>query len=299
MNLLELYNAIHKTNYTDKENIEINTMKNAIFMGRVNDLSFLYRGSLITIIEHQSTINPNMALRLFLYAAKLYEKMADGRQIYSSKKMNIPRPEFIVLYNGKEDLPAESVLKLSDMYKGFEGHEGIELELEVKVYNINKGMNPQIESRSPLLHGYTSLIWDARRNEDTGMDKDEAVRKAVLFCKRQGLLIDFLKEYGSEVENMLITEWDWADALQVNREEGWEEGWEKGIEVGIEKGREEGMEKGREEGMEKGRVEGMEKGRVEMLNAVYNIINKVNSIEEFKRLFGDSLPKDQDGSTHI
>jgi hypothetical protein len=99
----------------------INTMKNAIFMDRVNDLSLVYRGALVTIIEHQSTINPNMALRLLLYAAKLYEKMIDGRQIYSTKKMSVPRPEFIVLYNGKGDLPAESVLKLSDMYKELEG----------------------------------------------------------------------------------------------------------------------------------------------------------------------------------
>ena len=43
--------------------------------------------------------------------------------------------------------------------------------------------------------------------------------------------------------SMLMTEWNWDDALAVRFEEGMEEGMEKGME----KGREEGLEKGREE----------------------------------------------------
>ena len=41
---------------------------------------------------------------------------------------------------------------------------------------------------------------------------------------------------------MLMTEWNWDDALAVRYEEGREEGMEAGMEVGMEKGREEGME---------------------------------------------------------
>jgi predicted transposase YdaD len=37
---------------------------------------------------------------------------------------------------------------------------------------------------------------------------------------------------------MLYDEWKLEDALVVEREEGWEEGWEKGREDGWEKGRE-------------------------------------------------------------
>jgi flagellar biosynthesis/type III secretory pathway protein FliH len=32
--------------------------------------------------------------------------------------------------------------------------------------------------------------------------------------------------------NMLLTEWNWDDALAVSKEEGWEEGREKGKEEG-------------------------------------------------------------------
>jgi predicted transposase/invertase (TIGR01784 family) len=47
--------------------------------------------------------------------------------------------------------------------------------------------------------------------------------------------------------NMLITEWNWDDALAVRYSEGWEGGREEGWEEGWEEGREEGWEKSREE----------------------------------------------------
>ncbi|MDR2795585.1 MAG: Rpn family recombination-promoting nuclease/putative transposase [Spirochaetaceae bacterium] len=107
--------------------VEINTLQNALFMDRVNDLSFTI---VDTLVEHQSTLNPDIALRLLTYMSKLYERMMDGKRVYSRKQMSIPRPEFIVLYNGKEEMPAESTLKLSGLYKkvkGTEGHEGVAL----------------------------------------------------------------------------------------------------------------------------------------------------------------------------
>jgi hypothetical protein len=58
--LPELYNAINGTNFTEKDGIEINTLQNALFMGRVNDISFILADALVVLLEHQSTINPNM-----------------------------------------------------------------------------------------------------------------------------------------------------------------------------------------------------------------------------------------------
>jgi hypothetical protein len=144
----------------------------------------------------------------------------------------------MLLYNGKEDLPAESVLKLSDMFKKLEGHDKLALELEVKVYNINKGRNPAIAERCPALGAYSELVDRIRMNEGSGMNRNEAVKEAVHYYAGKGILSGFLKEHGSEVENMLLTEWNWNDALQVSREEGREDGWEDGREDGIEEERE-------------------------------------------------------------
>ena len=244
--LLELYNALHDgTPFTEEDGIEINTLRDALFMGRVNDISFLLGDMLVVLVEHQSTLNPNMPLRMLLYIGRIYEKIGDNRRMYASRKVVIPRPEFIVLYNGPEAFPERKVLKLSDLYKELAGYEQAMLELEVRVYNINKGVNPVIEERCPTPGAYAELVDRVRKNEQGGASRDEAVKEAVRYCQGKGILKEFLREHGSEVENMLLTEWNWDDALQVRWEEGWEEGREKGREEGIEKGIEKGVEEDR------------------------------------------------------
>lgn len=55
----------------------------------------------------------------------------------------MPRPEFIMLYNGTQDMPEYFELKLSD---NFAGEGDINLQLTVKVYNINEGKNLDTET---------------------------------------------------------------------------------------------------------------------------------------------------------
>jgi hypothetical protein len=38
------------------------TWEGVLFMNRMNDISFLIAGKLVVLIEHQSTINPNIPL---------------------------------------------------------------------------------------------------------------------------------------------------------------------------------------------------------------------------------------------
>jgi predicted transposase YdaD len=86
---------------------------------------------------------------------------------------------------------------------------------------------------------------------------------AITWCIENNILRGFFETHGSEVVNMLMTEWKLEDALVVEREEGWEEGLEEGLEQGLEKGRKEGLEEGLEKGLEKG----LERGREEIAKA--------------------------------
>jgi hypothetical protein len=58
---------------------------------RANDLSFAIGGKIVVLIEHQSTINANMALRLLIYIAHIYEIIAGPKDIYSVNKIPHPR----------------------------------------------------------------------------------------------------------------------------------------------------------------------------------------------------------------
>jgi len=67
-------------------------------------------------MEHQSSICENMPLRMLIYIARIYEKIIDGKAVYKQKLLRIPKPDFIVLYNGVDPYPDETVLRLSDAY---------------------------------------------------------------------------------------------------------------------------------------------------------------------------------------
>jgi predicted transposase/invertase (TIGR01784 family) len=177
---------------------------------------------LLILIEHQSTINPNMPLRLLLYASRVYEKILDNENLYKSTRVTIPKPEFLVLYNGEADYPDYSVLKLSDAFMEAD-IQGL-LELTVKVYNINQGRNPEILKKSRSLSEYAAFIARIRENISKSKDWEEAVREAVIYCIKHGIMKDFLEKNGSEVVNMLSVEFSLEDALRIRYEEGIEEG---------------------------------------------------------------------------
>jgi predicted transposase/invertase (TIGR01784 family) len=71
------------------------------------------------------------------------------------------------------------------------------------------------------------------------MGREGALKRAVTYCREHDILREFLEKHGTEVMNMLITEWNWDEALAVRYNEGWEGGLEKGREEGLEEGREE------------------------------------------------------------
>jgi hypothetical protein len=64
-------------------------------------------------------------------------------------------------------------------------------------------------------------MWDFQRE---GMSLAEAAKKTILYCLEHDILKEFLKEHGSEVTNMLITEWNWDVAKEVWQEEARDEG---------------------------------------------------------------------------
>jgi len=242
--LRELYCALEGVALPPDIPVTINTLQDVFFKDRINDISFEIGGKLVILIEHQSTINPNMAFRLLVYIARVYEKIVDIKKTYKTKPIHLPRPEFFVLYNGVSPCPDDETLRLSKAFErassiGIPDKEIPSLELVARVININQGRNREIVQRCETLNGYCAFIGKVREYESEGYSLEEAIRKAVKYCRDHDILKEFLEANAKEVMTMLMEEWNWDDALAVRYEEG--------MEDGLEKGREEGMEKGREE----------------------------------------------------
>ena len=223
--LLSLYNAIYDTEYTDTERMKITTLENAIYMNYKNDLSCIIDFHL-ALLEHQSTVNPNMPLRYLMYVADLYGKITAEYNIYSRRCIELPAPGFVVLYNGIERQPERKLLLLSDAY-GVEKKE-ITLELSVLQLNINDGYNEKIMEKCPTLSGYSKFISYIRNNQKS-MAVEEAIDQAVQQCIHEGILEKFLREHRAEVIKMSIYEYDEEKHMKALREEGREEGITLGI----------------------------------------------------------------------
>jgi flagellar biosynthesis/type III secretory pathway protein FliH len=82
----------------------------------------------------------------------------------------------------------------------------------------------------------------------------------------------------TEVQNMLITEYDRDMDIAVNRREAWEDG--------IAEGMERGWENGRENGLAEGMGRGWEKGREESRQYFFELLNQGLTKEEIKLRLG-------------
>lgn len=220
--VLELYNAVEIKNYPSTTEIEINTLDGVLYLDRINDVSFIIEDKLIVLVEQQSTINENMPLRFLLYICKLYKRIIVLRKsnMYRTNLTKIPRPEFICLYNGKDDFPDEKILKLSDAFSEIEGMDKIDPELSVRVLNINKGKNTELVKNSKVLSDYVTFVDRARYYLSTGIALVDAINETVKFCIENGILADFLQKYRAEVMSMLATEFDRDAAFEAARLDG-------------------------------------------------------------------------------
>jgi len=224
--LRELYSAIEGIDVPLDAIIYINTLSEALFMKKINDLSFTIDDRVVVLIEHQSSISQNIPLRILMYIARVYEKIVEEENIYHKKLVKIPTPEFIVLYNGKEAYPEYQKMRLSSAFKEITGLklkecEELPLELVVQVYNINQGQNRKILERSNYLSGYSffvSKFYEYRQY----LSLDESAKAVVKYCIDNNILKEFLEKYGSEVTNMLYHDITIEEIAEIRAKEAFD-----------------------------------------------------------------------------
>ncbi len=223
-NLLNLYNALNRTTYTNTDDLEITTLENAVYMNYKNDISFVFDFELM-LYEHQSTYNPNMPLRDLLYVSSVLHNRVKNENLYSKKLIKIPTPQFVVFYNGVDSQPEQQILRLSDAFE--KRQERPALELAVLVYNINLGHNQELLDTCCLLKEYAQYVEQVRTFAKE-MSFPEAVEQAVEHCIRNGILSDFLSENRAEAIAVSIFEYDEEKHIQSERKEWREIGREEG-----------------------------------------------------------------------
>ena len=156
-----------------------------------------------------------------------------NENLYGTRIVQIPPPEFVVFYNGKDELPDRMERKISDMYAVSDPHAG--LELTAAMLNIAGEHNRELKDACRTLGEYAVYTDKIRRYVDE-MELADAVECAIQECISEGVLKDFLEKHRAEAKEMSIFEYDQEKHMRQEREAAWEDGHRTGIEEGLNNG---------------------------------------------------------------
>ena len=221
-NILSLYNALCHTSYTNVEDIQIYTIDDVIYIKMKNDVSILL-DSFLYLWEQQSTFNPNMPIRGFMYFGKMYDRYIteNSLNIYGKTIIKLPTPRYTVLYNGMDEQPSFMQLRLSDSFINPDSSGAF--EWTASMINLNDGKNEDLLINCRPLKDYMTLINEIRKNSKI-MNFDNAVDAAVTYCIEHDVLKTFLLKHRAEVKDVCITEYDEKTFVDGIRAEGRAEG---------------------------------------------------------------------------
>jgi len=221
-NFVDLYKLISGKTITADELIFKDTSSLVVNKDYYNDISYLTNDNrLIIAVEHQSTINENMALRTLIYYTELlsiYIK-ENNLNIFKEKAVKIPKGEFYVVYNGEKPLKN----KILDLKENFlDGSSDI--NLKVKIVNINYDKLKNKEDKNTVT-GYSYYVNAIRKYSKYESDMNKVLQLAKEDCLRNKYLSDYLNR--KEFLSMVMEEYTFADELMTYKNDGMEQGIEK------------------------------------------------------------------------
>ena len=248
-NLLELYNALNNSAYTNVDDLQVTTLNGGSYMKYKNDASFLLCMSLY-MFEQQSSKNPNMPLRFLHYVSDVFRELFSNSVLHRRSMIKIPVPHFVTFYNGLEKwIEEEDEIRLSDMYEI--PTDNPELELKVRVININKDVH--ILNKCKTLRDYMTFVNKVRFK--MGVEGDDvriAVTEAMDECIDEDILVDFFEQHREEVVEVSIYDYDEEEVRRVLAEEYAQEVAQKVAKEVSEKAFAEGEQSGIYKGEQRG-----------------------------------------------
>ena len=222
---LSLYNAVNGSNYSNPDDIQFNTIEDAVYMSMKNDVSFIILDEM-NLWEHQSSFNPNMPMRFLTYGTQLYEKYTatSGYYKFSRKLQRLPKPHCICFYNGTEEQPEQQVLKLSDAFGG----EG-DIEVKVKMLNVNYGKNRELLETCQPLREYAWLVDRVREHQRVLQNLEAAVDASIDEMPDSFVIRTLIEAHRAGVKKMFLTEYDEEKMKEQERKEAFADGVDAGV----------------------------------------------------------------------
>lgn len=284
--LLRLYRDLHpEDEAVSQDDLDIVTLDRVLTRGQYNDLGFVARDRFMILVEAQSTWSPNIVVRMLFYLIDTYRRRvanAGMGALYSKTSLNLPVPEFYVVYTGEGEVPdtlsfANEIVHDTDSA----------VEARVKVLQGVEATG----QRKGILDEYVEFahVFDEKRLK-LGPTLG-AVEEAIDACIERGVLREYLETRREEVVAMMAELLDREAAMAAYREEIEEEAKRAGLAIGLKRGIEQGIERGIEQGIEKGIEQGIEQGiEKNRIESIKNLMSNLSlSAEDAMDALGISV----------
>ena len=228
---LQMVQTLHPemTDLTE-EDIKIVTMNPVILNGQYNDLALLVRDKLIIFVEAQSTWSINILMRILLYlSATYYEYIHDHElNVYTSKRLELPEPEFYVVYTGEQKIDREIISLREDFWH----NPNAKVDLQVRVIHA--------EDKSDVIGQYIIFCHVLDEQIKIHGRKKKAAEETIRICQNAKVLKTYLEGRKKEVIGIMMMLFDQDYALEMYHKElertAEERGKKRGEKIGEQKG---------------------------------------------------------------
>ena len=180
------------------------TISNIVLDRPYNDLGFLAGRRLLILTEAQSSWSENVLPRGLMYFAQTYLDYVNrqGLNLYRATALDLPEPEFYVIYTGeRQDKPEE--LNFS---KVFFGGRKIAVDITAKML-YGRGQDDIISQYVIFCHVLDEQYKKFGRTV-------EAVRETIRICKSENVLKEYLSRCEKEVITIMLTLFDQETATR-------------------------------------------------------------------------------------
>ena len=221
--LIQLYRALHPEDMeTQQEDLTIVTLSRIIVREMYNDLGFLAGNRLLVLVEAQSSWSENIVVRFLMYLGETYRRYIEKNDLdlYTTKKVELPKPELYVIYTGDRMKRPEKISLKSEFFGG--EYSCVEVEAKVIYDSVHGDILNQFITFSKVFDQMRKKFPDDRR---------KAVQETIRICKEKDVLTSYLSK--EEVATVMFTfadqEREYERALRKEREKAREEGREEGF----------------------------------------------------------------------
>ena len=234
---VELYKSLSGIEL-DSNDVESFDLDSLVISDWHNDVSFVIKDKhIIILLEQQSSYCANMSIRCLVYYSNLIRKLYEDNmdkfksKIYSKNKLFLPRPEFYVLYMGKEELQEDCEMLSSHFVNS------VNPCIDLRVLNINikyDGDFIRNNNTSDTLRGYSFFVhryqyhYDSKELSNLPINEKShiAIDLARKDCISRDIFVDYLSR--KEFLTMLEKEFTMDDYIALKEEEAKQEGKQEG-----------------------------------------------------------------------